>query len=50
MDVADVSVRAVGGVGTCSGGPLRSALGWLEQPLLISGASVAVKAWLLLMQ
>ena len=47
--MAEVAARAHGGVGSCSGGPVRSALGWLGAPVLPHRVAVAAKAFLLLL-
>ena len=44
-----VAVRAGAGVGTCAGGPVRAALGWLEQPSLLMPATLVIKATLLML-
>jgi hypothetical protein len=49
VGVDEVAVRAGGGVGTCSGGPMRFLLGWLEKPWTLQPASIAVKAALLVL-
>lgn len=45
----EVAARASSGVGSCGGGPLRAALGWLDMPLLPPLAARAIKGALLLL-
>jgi hypothetical protein len=45
----NVAARAHGGIGSCAGGPLRAALGWLGAPSLPNAAGLLVKTGLLLL-
>ena len=47
IGVDEVAVRAGRGVGTCSGGPVRFLLGWMEAPATMAPIAMAAKAALL---
>jgi len=49
VGVDEVAVRAFGGVGSCAGGPMRAALGWLGLSFLPSLAGLVAKCTLLML-
>ena len=43
IGVDEVAVRAGRGVGTCSGGPMRFLMGWLEMPAAMQPAALLLQ-------